>query len=183
MFKLNNLVIRELHSEDLEYLHEFYRFVINHTFKREGIAHLKEEIEMEIETKKKYLEEAVLTNGKKRYFLVALVENQIIASIGYGPVGDLILQETDGEYRHLPEVGSLYVHPQFQKQGVGSKLLQEIFLVLKRNGFKESCFDSGYKEAQQMWKNKFGTPTILLKDYWGEGEHHMIWRRQVNHVQ
>lgn len=182
MSKMNTIEIRELHPKDIEHLHNFYRFVITHTFEKEGIAHLKDDIEREIETKKKYLEDAILYNGKKRYFLLAIVENQIIGSIEYGPVSPLIVKETNEEYQHLPEVGSLYVHPNYQKQGIGSKLLQGIFQVLKSKGIKEFCFDSGYKEAQQMWTNKFGNPNIFLKDYWGEGEHHMIWRRQVDNV-
>lgn len=69
-----------------------------------------------------------------------------------------------------------------KNKGLAVNFLQGIFQVLKSKGIKEFCFDSGYKEAQQMWTNKFGNPNILLKDYWGEGEHHMIWRRQVDNV-
>lgn len=45
---------------------------------------------------------------------------------------------------------------------------------------KEFCLDSGYTNAQKVWKKKFGEPDYLLKDYWGEGFDHMIWRGRTN---
>lgn len=54
--------------------------------------------------------------------------------------------------------------------------------ILEKRDIEEFCFDSGYKSAQQIWINKFGDPVYRLKDYWGEGADHMIWRISVKEV-
>ena len=53
---------------------------------------------------------------------------------------------------------------------------------LKRRGMEEFCLDSGYKSAQKIWLNKFGTPEYCLKDYWAKGFDHMIWRVKIETV-
>ncbi len=76
----------------------------------------------------------------------------------------------------------MYVHPDYQRQGIGSQLLHEMYAVLNRHGIEEFCLDSGFTIAQRVWKKKFGDPDYFLENYWGDGEHHMIWRIKVNEV-
>ncbi len=64
--------------------------------------------------------------------------------------------------------------------GVGNLLLTTMYSTLKNNGIEEFCLDSGYGSAQQIWKKKFGDPDYLLKDYWGKGNDHLIWRIRIN---
>jgi hypothetical protein len=54
-----------------------------------------------------------------------------------------------------------------------------MYLTLQNRGIEEFCLDSGYLSAQKIWRKKFGEPDYLLKDYWGEGYNHMIWRIKV----
>ena len=61
-------------------------------------------------------------------------------------------------------------------------MFNAIFEELHRKGIKEFCFDSGYKSAQKIWMNKFGKPEYHLKDFWGKGEDHMVWRVNVQDV-
>ena len=56
-----------------------------------------------------------------------------------------------------------------------------MFLTLKARGITEFCLDSGYTNAQTIWKKKFGKPHYLLKDYWNAGCHHMIWKVSVKY--
>lgn len=166
----------------MEQIHQFFRLVITDTFAKDGIANLKDDIEAEIETKKLYAEEALNSDGEKRYFVVAYAGKQLVGTIDFGPTSNLIKELSKGEIDNLPEVGSLLVHPKFQKKGIGNKLLLTIFQTLKEKGVHEFCFDSGYKKAQIIWTKKFGVPTVLVKNYWGVGNHHMIWRKRVCEV-
>jgi len=175
-----NVEIRRPKSEDSKQLNEFFETVITDTFNKEGIGEKVDDIKDEIELKKKYIESDFKSNGEERFFLVALYDGNIIGSIEYGPVSDLIRRYTNNAYKGLIEVGTVFVHPDFQRNGVGNLLLKTIYSVMPKKGIGEFCLDSGYNRAQMIWKKKFGDPDYLLKDYWGKGNDHMIWRIKVS---
>ncbi|WP_433744429.1 GNAT family N-acetyltransferase [Falsibacillus pallidus] len=168
--------IRRPAKEDERELHEFFQLVIMDTFLKEGIAHLTEDIDEEIHSKKQYLKMDIESNGENRYFLIAEVKGKIVGSIEYGPPSELILLNSNTEYQSLMEVGTVFVHPDFQQKGLGNSLLNEMYVVLAEKGMKEFCLDSGYVRAQKVWKKKFGEPEYVLKDFWDKGFDHMIWR-------
>lgn len=173
---LNTVEIRRPKKNELEQIHQFFSSVITHTYHKEGLSELKDEIKEEIETKKLYLAEDFSSNGEKRYFLFAYLDHQMIGCIAYGQPNPIIVKGSRGQLEHLPEVGSMLVHPDYQNQGIGNKMLQAIFKDLRDKECSEFCFDSGYKQAQMIWTKKFGVPFIFLENYWGEDSHHMIWK-------
>ncbi|HWO95274.1 MAG TPA: GNAT family N-acetyltransferase [Bacillus sp. (in: firmicutes)] len=175
-----NVEIRRPRIEDIKKLHQFFRIVITDTFMKEGIGEKVEDKEDEIEMKIKYLERDFESNGEKRYFLIALDGDKMIGSIEYGPSSELISKCTNHALKHLIEVGTVFVHPDYQRKGIGNLLLNKMYLTLQERGIEEFCLDSGYIGAQKIWKKKFGNPAYLLKDYWGEGYDHMIWRIKIN---
>jgi len=174
-----NIDIRRPRTGDVEELHRFFRTVITDTFIKEGIGHLLQDMENEIETKKTYLERDLGSDGVKRYFLLALLDGEIIGSIEYGPASELISKCTNNEMKNLNEVGTVFVLSDYQAKGVGNMLLNEMYRTLRDRGMEEFCLDSGYTKAQKIWKKKFGEPNYLLEDYWGEGYPQMIWRIQL----
>lgn len=112
--------------------------------------------------------------------MVALVGNKIVGTIEYGPASDLICHCTNHAFKEMIEIGTVLVHPDYQRMGIGNLLLNKMFFTLQNRGIKEFCLDSGYISAQKIWKKKFGDPNYLLKDYWGEGFDHMIWRVKIS---
>jgi GNAT superfamily N-acetyltransferase len=175
-FVVGEIEIRRPRIENREELNQFFRFVITDTFAREGLAGLIDDIEAEIEGKNNYLQMDLNSKGEKRYFLIALAGNKIIGTIEYGQASKLIHESTNGKLGNLVEVGTVFVHPDYQRKGIGNKLLAEMLQTLKGRGIVDFCLDSGYKTAQAIWKKKFGEPNYLLKDYWGQGQDHMIWK-------
>lgn len=175
-----NIEIRRPTREDIRELNQFFRIVITDTFSKEGISEKLEDLEDEIEVKKKYLNSDFDSNGEKRYFLIAVYGDRIIGSIEYGPASELINNCTNHALKELMEVGTVFVHPDFQRKGVGNRLLNAMYCTLHNMGIEEFCLDSGYATSQKIWRKKFGEPHYLLKDYWGEGYDHMIWRIKVN---
>ncbi|WP_410982702.1 GNAT family N-acetyltransferase [Bacillus cereus] len=170
--------------DDYEELHQLFHTVIVDTFAREGLSDLADDIENEIEAKKQYLKCDFDSNGKNRYFLIAVDKhwNKIIGTIEFGPSSKLINSCTDGALKDLYEVGTVFVLPNYQRRGIGNLLLNVVLLTLLSRGIKEFCLDSGYTNAQKIWKKKFGEPNFLLKDYWGEACDHMIWRKRINDI-
>ncbi|CAM3815514.1 GNAT family N-acetyltransferase [Mesobacillus thioparans] len=171
--------VRRPRFEDREQLNEFFRAVITDTFTKEGIGHQLHEINEEIKVKRKYLNNDIESNGENRYFLIAFYDDKIIGSIEYGMANEVIKNCTNNHYESLVEIGTLFVHPDYQRNGVGNLLLKEMYETLRNNGIEEFCLDSGYKSAQLIWKKKFGDPDIVLKDYWGKNYDHMIWRVKI----
>lgn len=177
-----NIIIRRPRINDLKKLNHFFHIVISDTFTKDGIGDQLESMKNEIESKGKYLENDFESNGEKRYFLIALHNEKIIGSIEYGPASDLILKCTNNALRGLPEVGTVFVHPDYQKNGIGNLLLNKMYVTLQSKGIIEFCLDSGYINAQKIWKKKFGEPDYLLKDYWEKGYDHMIWKIKVSDI-
>ncbi|QQZ07714.1 GNAT family N-acetyltransferase [Heyndrickxia vini] len=171
--------IRRPRIGDIEELNIFFSLVIKDTFAREGLSELVEDIEHEIAEKNAFLKSDLESNGENHYFLIALVKNKIVGTIAYGPSNELINRCTDGVYKNLIEIGTVFVHPHYQRKGIGAILLNSIFLTLQHKGIKEFCLDSGYKQAQKIWQKKFGDPNYLMQNFWGEGSDHMIWRRNL----
>ncbi|WP_221563183.1 GNAT family N-acetyltransferase [Alkalihalobacillus sp. TS-13] len=174
------LQIRRPKMDDMEELHQLFRTVITDTFAKEGIEDMLDDLSEEIEAKKKYLKSDLESNGENRFFLIAVDGDEIIGCIEYGPASELINKCTNNAYKGLMEIGTVFVHPDYQRKGVGKLLLNEIYLSLEKKRFEEFCLDSGYSSSQKIWKKKFGEPAYVLKDYWGEGYDHMIWNVKVD---
>lgn len=177
---MQHIEIRRPRRDDLEDLNRFFRVVITDTFIKEGISDLVNEMHEEIDTKKQFIEQDLDSGGVKRYFLIALERDQIIGSIAFGPANELICTCTENAFQDLIEIGTVFVHPEYQQKGIGNLLLKAMYRTLQNRGIEEFCLDSGYKSAQKIWQKKYGFPTYLMKDYWGEGSDHMIWKVQVS---
>ena len=174
-----NIEISRPKYEDIQVINEFFELVIRDTFERNDIEDLVDTIAEEIEDKRRCLNQDIESDGKNRYFLIAKEDDKIVGSIEYGPSNELISSCTNGEVKELIEIGTVFVHPDYQEKGIGSRMLNLIFIELERNRIKEFCLDSGYKSAQKIWINKFGNPNYHLKNYWGEDADHMVWRISV----
>ncbi|MCD7035915.1 GNAT family N-acetyltransferase [Metabacillus sp. GX 13764] len=165
--------------DEVKELHQFFEKVIADTFRKNGI-HPQEGLAEEAAAKKKYLEADFASNGEIRYFLVAAENEKIIGSIEYGPASSLICKCTKNALEGTAEIGTLFVHPEYQKKGIGNSLLKAKIYELQNRGIRNFCLDSGYPSSQKIWKKKFGKPDYFLKDYWAEGFHHMIWQARVS---
>lgn len=173
-------MIRRPKIEDINQLKEFFRTVIIDTFTKEGIGEKLDDIKDEIKVKEQYVESDFKSNGEKRFFWIALDGDKIIGSVEFGPASDLICDCTNNNFKELLEVGTVFVLPDYQRNGVGNLLLNKMYSTLQNNGVDEFCLDSGYSNAQKIWKKKFGEPDYWLKDYWGKGYDYMIWKIRVN---
>lgn len=169
--------IRRPMVEEKDSIYDFFEVVLKHTFYINGIEDLEELLE-EIQDKKRNIDQDFETDGKNRFFLIAEFNGEIIGTIEYGESNELIRKVTDNEYKDIPEIGTVFVHPKYQKRGVASLMLYNIFQRLSDEGVREVCLDSGYKAAQKIWCKIFGSPAYCLDKYWGEDDH-MIWKVDV----
>lgn len=173
------MIIKKPMETDILKLHDFWELVISDTSKKEGIEEenfVLEEIEYKMTVLKKYLQEP----DKDISFLMAVDRDKIIGTISSSLCRDEILKLLGNKVKDKIQIGIVYIHPDYQRKGIATNLLNEMIGILKGNGVKEFYLDSGYLEAQKYWKVKLGAPIFVEKDYWGEGADHMIWRSSFN---
>ncbi len=173
------VIIRTPGTEELNSIYAFFQIVLKDTFEINGIGDLAELLEEELQDKRRCINQYFDTDGRDRFFLIAEFNHEIIGSIEYGLSNELLKRCTNDEMKDLYEIGTVFVHPKYQKKGISSLLLHHIFNALNSRGIEEVCFDSGYRIAQKIWCGKFGEPEYYLRNYWGEGSHHMVWRVRV----
>jgi len=178
---LERINIRRPHPTDTEKLHEFFLLVITDTFAKEDLAGLHDDQKDEWEIKKLYLQWDLESQGEKRFFWIVVNEEteEIIGTIEYGVANELIQKTVKEDLKDFPEIGTVFVHPNYQKRGIGSILLQKMVTTLESKNVRGFCLDSGYKHAQIFWQKKLGRPNFLLEHYWSENSHHMIWKRNI----
>lgn len=175
-----NIVISKPQKNDEQAIKKLFTVVITHNFKDYGFYDkYRDDIAYEVGKQITALNEYFETSGKNVYFLIAKEDSKIIGTIAYGKPSADIEKYYPEKPENIPEIKSLYVLPEYQRKGVGTKLLGEIMNVLQKNGLKEFCLDSGYPKAQQFWTKKLGKPIIRIYNRWGAGNDYLIWHYTV----
>ncbi|WP_379129711.1 GNAT family N-acetyltransferase [Paenibacillus sp. sgz500958] len=174
-----HLTISQLTQADMHSVNRLFEASITDAFVQEGLGHLQEDIQQEIESKKRMVEESLDPTITDTWFLLAKVKEVVVGTISVAPCGEVIRSCTEHRLDDVSELGSLYVLPSYQSQGIGSTLIQAMVSFLDKKGTDRFCLDSGYKRAQARWLRKFGMPYLTVPDYWGPGSDHMIWLCKV----
>jgi len=170
-------------EEDFNQIHQLYSITVKNNFQQEGILDSpKGLIESVIEGLIKLLKQDFDSNGKEEYHLIAKNKDTIVGTIAYGKPNQIILDNLKLNSSKTPEIKSVYILPEFQNKGIGSLLFKNILTHLSKNGIKDFCLDSGYRNAQQFWKRKLGDPSFILDKYWTFENHHMIWQVQIEEL-
>lgn len=112
------------------------------------------------------------------HFYLAEDTGRILGTIALDAPGPLISSNIELN-PDLYEISCVYIHPKFQRQGVGGFLFSKIQEVLRRMGCKEYYLDAGFSSSQEYWLKKLGEATFVLKDYWSEGQPHRIWKGKI----
>lgn len=111
-------------------------------------------------------------------FYIALKGEVIIGAGAVLPPNEIITGHLDIE-PNAKEIGSVYVSPQEQRQGVGHFLLEHIQRELLESGIDVFYLDAGFPTTQSYWMKRLGPPVLMLDHYWGLDAPHMIWRQPI----
>lgn len=177
---MTHIDVARFSPNDFDDVVNFLEYAITDTFNKEGIGHLRDEIKNEVNSKIAYLNKDIETNGDDLFFLIAKQNHKIVGTIEYSPLSQLITENTNGEFTGLNKVGTIYVHPDIQRMGIGSKMLLSMMDELKNRGVNNYCLDTGYNTALAIWTKLFGSALYTLNNYWGDGQHHSIWHLSVD---
>lgn len=172
----NEISIERPQKEDIACIEALFVTVLKDNWEKNGLWDLQEDLEEEIKVKKEFLTLDFATKGKSKYFLIAKVAGQVVGTIEFGEANETIKACGDELLSSLPEIGTVFVMPEYQGNGIGSKMIEKMVQHLRTESYKGFCIDSGYKTAQVIWIHKYGEPTFTLKDHWGPDLDHMVWQ-------
>ncbi len=174
------LLIRRPNEKDVLALHAFFDLVITDAYIKNGIMHLTKDYEEEKEDKREHLKWDLESKGKERFFQIGIIDEKIVACIEYGKSNDAILEVTENKLKDVFEIGTVYVHPDYQGKKLVNQMIEAILIEMKSKGIESFCFDSGFKIAQKIWKKKFGEPKFVGKDYWDKDADNLVWYLNVD---
>ena len=167
---------RHIETRDVTQTSELFRQCLGDLIDRERIA---DPLLKRSETERLIaLMEISLENASHNFF-VAEENDTVLGTIALLPPGDIIKENLDCD-KEILEVSCVYVHPIYQKSGVGSFLFANIMDELKKAGSNRFYLDAGFSSSQRYWLSKLGRETHLLEDYWGPGQHHRIWEMEID---
>lgn len=175
---MDEIIIRNPKATEESEIENFFRITIKAAFEEQGVGEEIQFIEEEVKTKMDMLNKFI-QGTNEYYFNIGKIGEKIVGIISYGNCGDIIKECCRDEIYNVGEIGSLYVLPAYQGQGIGSRLINSIINYLKENEIESYCLDSGFKKAQKRWIRKFGEPYKIMKDYWGPKADHFIWYCKV----
>lgn len=161
----------QLQYKDVNQLKGYFKHVISHTFLNNGVDD-DEDLNSEINKKMTYINRYF--NGSDDMFIVAK-DDDVVGIIGFYTPNQMIQELVGDKVDGLKEMGTLYIHPDYQSRGIGSQLITLLTQFMKEQGVDSYCFDCGYKKAMATWTRKFGQPTYFFKDYWDVGDHYAVW--------
>lgn len=170
--------IRAPRGEERELLVTFFKRVIEDTIEKEEIEvpyFLEEEVGDKMELLGKYL----TGEDEERIFLVAWYRGRILGTISYAPCNEYVVELLGEDLEDTGEIGTVYVDPGYQGQGIGSALFNAMCIELLERRIESFYLDSGYRRAQRYWTRKLGDPIRVAKDYWDKGADHMIWYKKI----
>lgn len=166
--------------DDYKELHQLFSVTIRDAFAREGVdTTFADEIPEEIQFQLDALNRDFDSGGRDEYFLIARTSSGIVGTAAYGITTDGVSEALDVGDNYVPEVKSVYVLPQAQGRGIGSKLFDSIITQMSCAGISEFSLECGYKRAQAFWKRRLGEPIVVYRDYFAEDAHLMFWRCKI----
>lgn len=175
-----SIVINRPGRSDIPEVHTLFETTLTHTFQVEGISQsLSGDLGDEIASLKQTLARDFESGGGVEHFLVARYDNRIVGTAAHGSSGKFMRANLDLNFDRTPEIKCVYIHPEFQGQGIGTRLFRAVVDKLRRDGVDAFCLDSGFTGGQRYWTNLLGPPTAVLRDHWGPGAHHSFWYRRI----
>lgn len=145
---LGSLSITPLAPEDIPSVSKLFKVTIADAFEREGLGHLQEDIRQETAAKIQMANAALNPQDTDVYFWLARSGGVVIGTVSYAPCGEDIRNCTDNRLSAVGELGSLYVLPEIQGQGVGSALIEEVTVFLRKRGFPNSAWTAVISERR-----------------------------------
>ncbi|MGO1059290.1 GNAT family N-acetyltransferase [Planococcus sp. FY231025] len=105
-------------------------------------------------------------------------EGTLLGTAALVPPGSIAVSHANAVESDI-EIGCVYVHPSHQRKGVGQFLFRSVFEKAKESPGARFFLDAGFSSSRVYWTKQLGQPNIILEDYWGIGQPHAIWVKDL----
>ncbi len=174
------ITVNRPHSSERNEIYTLIDTVIRDTMIRDGVDAKADFIEEEVRRQQGCLDADFRSTGSEVFYLVARTkEDRIVGTIALVPANSVICTNLEFDSTTTPEIGNVLVHPEYHGCGVGAAMFRAIIDQLNEKQLAEFVLDCGYQVSQGYWKKHLGEPDVFLRDFYGRGIGHMIWKRQV----
>lgn len=159
---------------------DLIKIVVVDGFIDEGIDIIKE---------KKHLDEELdiqfgrLKEFSHHYFL-AQKEKAIVGMIAYLQPCEavkLAMKKIQISSKSIQEIVAVYIHPDYQRRGIGSQLFTKMLGILKDSKVEFFAVSTGYKKGRSFWTKKLGKESVVFPTYYN-GYPCSIWIRKVGDI-
>ncbi|WKA56886.1 GNAT family N-acetyltransferase [Planococcus shenhongbingii] len=169
------MIFRKIEAKDINEADELFRACLADLLAREGF-HDQELYEEEIYRLNIAVSKSL--QESENQFYIAEQKSHILGTIALQSPGNMLKSMVEVEPGQF-EVGCVYVHPSYQREGVGDFLFQNAIIQLNSLGKTKFYLDAGFSSSQQYWLKRLGTPSFLIEDYWEQGKPHMVWIKDI----
>jgi len=167
---MNEILVRKIEKKDFNDVLIIFKASLIKAFDEQGIGHLKEELQNNIDNKKEILEK-----GLDKIFIIKKDKN-IVGVGAYGEPKIALEKIFKKNYDNILEIHSFYIHPKYQGYGYGQRLLKYMINEIKnKEKNKNFILQVGFDKAKKFWRKHFDKETLIIKDYWGKGADNYIW--------
>jgi GNAT superfamily N-acetyltransferase len=144
---------------------------------------------IDIRKEKKHLDEELRIQFERirehsHHYLLAQKGKAVIGMIAHlQPCGAvrLAMKNLDMGSPSIREIVAVYVHPDYQRRGIGSRLFSEMLDVLRHDKVEYFSVSTGYKKGRAFWTKKLGRVSELLPAYYN-GHPCSVWIRKVSDI-
>lgn len=144
---------------------------------------------IDIKKEKKHLDEELLIQFDRlkkfsRHYLLAQEGKAIVGMIAYLQPCDavkLAMKSLNIKSTSIREIVAVYVHPDHQRQGIGTKLFTEMLGILRHDKAEYFAVSTGYKKGRAFWTKKLGKASVVFPTYYS-GHPCSVWIRKVGDI-
>lgn len=144
---------------------------------------------IDIEKDKKHLDEEleIQNNRIKKFsqnYLLAQNDNKVVGMIAYLQPCDAVkiaMKSLNIVSTSIQEIVAVYVHPDHQLKGIGSKLFFKMLSILQQKNVEYFAVSTGYKKGRAFWTKKLGEVSVLLPTYYS-GYPCSVWIKKVGDI-
>jgi GNAT superfamily N-acetyltransferase len=171
-----NIKIRKPQKEDLIDIKSLFQISVRDAYNQNNIKDLDDEkahIERQISQINNYFK-----SNAESHYLLAIQSSKVVGIIAAGKPSqkhyDNLGYEEDAKL-----IRSAYILPSYQGKGIGSRLFERLIADLQKDKVQYFYIDAGYGKSQGYWINKLGSPDKVLKNYYGNSDDLLFWKREV----
>ena len=131
--------------------------------------------------------QSILSNNNKDNVFVAIDQKDsavgIVAMLQTeNSQKDILKKAGIMNWEEIVEISMCYVHPKFQKKGIGKRLFRECVKNIQQSSYTKFFLYSGYPASITVWKKLIGKEYTVLTKYFPDKQDCYVWYGNIKEL-